>query len=65
MCARYGSAGSEVWRATRLNQRVIDGVQLRDGGNFNISVKEVVFNVYFNISSAGLFLRSSAKSHQS
>ena len=46
MCARYGFAGSGVWRATRLNQRVIDDVQLRDGSNFNISYNGVSINVY-------------------
>ena len=46
MCVRYGSAGEGVWTTTRLNQRVIDDVQLRDGSNFNISYNGVSINVY-------------------
>ena len=51
MCVRYGSAVEGEYWSIRLKQRVIDDVQLRAGGNFNISEYEVGVNFYFMISS--------------
>ena len=50
LCVRYGSEVEGVWRATRLNQRVIDDVKMRDCDNFTFPMDEVLFNIRFNIS---------------
>ena len=53
MCAGFCSAGEGEYWSIRLNQRVKEGVQLRDICNFNFNFHKnaVLFNFYFIISS--------------
>ena len=47
MCVRFGTAVSGKYWSIRLKQCVEDDVQLRDSGNFNFLLAEVLFNIYF------------------